>query len=74
MIAVKFYSKMPSDDENVLKGISVNIPAVVEFTDILPDETYTMMSDEEYNIYIESIKPELDEWKVILDSKESEVL
>lgn len=67
MLAIKFYSTMPSDDENVLKGISGKIPALVIDLDIAPDftidETFTQMSTEEYNAYLISIKNELDAWK-----------
>lgn len=74
MKAVKFYSTMPSDNENVLKGISGKIPAVVVCGDEnlqAPDETYTVMTDEEYNSYLMSIQSEMDAWKII---QEQEVL
>lgn len=68
MPAVKFYSTMPSDDENVLKGISGKIPA--EVRDIASDETYVTMSDEEYKNYLDSIKQELIDWKIIQEQIE----
>lgn len=65
MPAVKFYSTMPSDNENILKGINGNIPAEVVFSDTAPDETYILMTDEEYFNYMNSIQTELLEWKAI---------
>ncbi len=65
MLAVKFYSTMPSSDENVLKGISGKIPAIVVFNDAIPDETYTLMTDEEYQLYLNSVTPELVQWHEI---------
>lgn len=71
MLAIKFYSTMPSDNENVLKGISANIPALVidlnTFPDYPTDETFTQMTNEEYANYMKSIQIELDEWKIIRD-------
>jgi hypothetical protein len=64
MLAVKFYETMPSDDENVLKGISPKIPAIVIFGET-PDNTYQVMTQEQYNAYLISIEPELEAWKVI---------
>ena len=64
MLAVKLYETMPSDDENILKGISPKIPAIVIFGEA-PDETYQVMTQEEYNAYMQEIQPELDEWKAI---------
>lgn len=64
MLAVKLYETMPSDDENVVKGISPKIPAVVVFGEA-PDETYQTMTQEEYNNYLLSITKELDKWKAI---------
>ena len=64
MLAVKLYETMPSDDENILKGISPKIPAIVIFGEA-PDNTYQTMTQEEYNAYILSISKELDEWKAI---------
>lgn len=70
---VKFYSTMPSDNENVLLGISPKIPAVVVNTDTFPDypidETYTLMTNEQYSDYINSIQSELAEWKTIQDNQ-----
>jgi len=68
MKAVKFYSTMPSDNEDVIKGVDGEIPALVEFTNIAPDETYTLMTDEEYLEYMNSIQPELDAWKIIQEN------
>ena len=65
MLAVKLYETMPLDDENVLKGISPKIPAVVVFGEA-PDETYQVMTQEEYSAYLSSISKELDEWKQII--------
>ena len=64
MLAVKLYNDMPLDDENVLKGISPKIPAVVIFGEA-PDETYQVMTQEEFQVYMASISKELDEWKAI---------
>ena len=63
-LAVKLYETMPIDDENILNGISPKIPAVVVFGEA-PDETYQVMTQEEFNQYINSIQAELDEWKQI---------
>ena len=63
-LAVKLYETMPSDDENILKGISPKIPAVVIFGEAL-DDTYQVMTQEEYSAYLLSIVKELDEWKAI---------
>lgn len=68
-IAVKFYSTMPSDDENIIKGISGKIPAIVEFTDVPPDDTYKIMTDEEYNTYLASISKEMEDWKAIQETQ-----
>lgn len=69
MLAIKFYSTMPSDDENVLKGISGKIPALVIDLDIAPDftidETFTQMTQEEFTSYMNSIQTELAEWKAL---------
>ena len=70
MKAVKFYSTMPSDDENVLLGISGKIPAEVKFTGTAPDETYTLMTDDEYNTYLASITAEIEAWKEIQKTQE----
>jgi hypothetical protein len=71
MLAVKFYSSMP-DNENVLKGISGNIPALVidlnTFPDYPTDETFTQMTNEEYLDYINSIQSDLDAWKKIQEN------
>jgi len=73
MKAIKLYETMPSDDENVLKGISGKIPALVvdlEVTLTYPiDETFIQMSDEKYNAYLVSIKPELEAWQVIQEAQ-----
>lgn len=70
-LAVKLYSKMPLDDENILKGISGKIPAEVRFNvDSAPDENYTIMNLEEYNAYLESIQTDLDNWKTIQNNSE----
>lgn len=64
MLAVKLYSTMPEDNENVLAGISGKIPAVVVFgVETEPDETYTIMTEEQYHNYLASIEQELDLWK-----------
>lgn len=67
MKAVKFYSTMPSDDENVLLGISGKIPAEVVDLSVTPnyqiDETFVQMTDEEFTSYMNSIQAELTEWK-----------
>lgn len=67
MLTVKFYSTMSPDNENVLKGISGNIPAIVIDTEKFPneiiDETFSQMSEKDYENYLESIKPNLDNWK-----------
>ncbi len=72
MLAIKFYSTMPLDAENILKGISGNIPAVVVDLTIAPDypidETFTQMTKEEYSNYMNSIQTELDEWKLIQEA------
>lgn len=61
-LAVKLYETMPQDDENVVNGISPKIPAVVVFGEA-PDNTYQVMTQEEYQSYLLSITKELDEWK-----------
>lgn len=61
-LAVKLYETMPADDENVVAGIDGKIPATVIFGEA-PDETYQVMTQEEYNTYLISITKELDEWK-----------
>lgn len=72
MLAVKFYETMPSDDENVVKGISGKIPALVIDLNTAPDystdETFITMTDEEYLYYMNSIKPELAQWKAIQEN------
>lgn len=65
-LAVKLYETMPANDENVLVGISPLIPAIVIFElDTPPDETYTIMTEEEYQAYLVSISSELNAWKNI---------
>ena len=65
-LAVKLYETMPLDDENIIKGINGKIPATVIFgIDIAPDNTYTIMTNEEYQAYLVLIENELQEWKVI---------
>lgn len=72
MLAVKFYSTMPSDNEDVLKGINRNIPAIVINLDVTPDaivdETYTQMTQAEYNAYLIGIQFELEAWKAIQEN------
>lgn len=72
MLAIKFYSTMPSGDENVLKGISGKIPALVTDLSTSPDypidETFIQMTDEEFTSYMNSIQPELAEWKAIQEN------
>lgn len=71
MLAVKFYSAMPSDDENVLKGISGKIPAEVIFNvDTAPDNNYILMSDIDYQAYSDSISSELEQWRLIQKQEE----
>lgn len=69
MLAIKFYSTMPANDDNVLKGISGNVPAKVFNIEIFPneplDETFTQMTQEEYDNYLETIQSDLDIWKTI---------
>lgn len=67
MLAVKLYETMPSDDINVVNGISPKIPAVVVFGEA-PDDTYQAMTQEEHQNYLTSIETELNEWKVIQES------
>lgn len=71
MLAIKFYSTMPND-ENVLKGISEKIPALVAdlstFPDYPIDETFIQMTNAEFTSYMNSIQPELDEWKEIQEA------
>lgn len=63
---------MPSDDENTLKGISGNIPALVVDLSTSPDypvdETFTQMTNEEYATYMNSIQTELAAWKAIQEN------
>lgn len=72
MLAIKFYSTMPSDDENVLKGISGKIPAIVidleRFSDETTDESFIQMSSDNYEKYLQSIQPELNQWMMIQTS------
>jgi len=63
-LAVKLYETMPLDDQNILNGISLKIPAVVVFGEA-PDNTYQEMTEEEYKAYLISIEPELEAWKAI---------
>lgn len=63
-LAVKLYETMPLDDQNILNGISLKIPAVVVFGEA-PDETYQVMTQEEFNTYNASLKTEYQEWKAI---------
>lgn len=69
MLAIKLYSSMPSNNDNVLKGISGSIPALVVDLDTSPDyptdETFIQMTKEEFTSYMESIQAELAEWKAI---------
>lgn len=69
MLAIKLYETMPSDNENVLMGISGKIPAIVIDTENFPneiiDETFTQMSLEEYNNYLKSIQLDFNAWKII---------
>lgn len=69
MLAVKFYSTMPTEDENILKGISGNIPAIVIDTENFPseviDETFVQMTQENYENYLISIQNDLNEWRTI---------
>lgn len=70
-LAVKFYSTMQSDDENVLAGIDGSIPAEVRFnTDTPPDDTFTIMTEEEYQAYLASIQSELQDWKTMQEAVE----
>lgn len=72
-LAVKFYSNMLPTDENVLAGISLKIPAEVVFNiDTAPDDTYEVMTEEEYSAHLNSIKPELDAWKIIQNETAAE--
>jgi len=72
MLAIKLYGSMPTDNENVIKGISGKIPALVVDLNTSPDypidETFTKMINEEYSDYMNSIQSELDEWKVIQEN------
>lgn len=72
MLAIKFYSTMPSDNENVLKGINGNIPALVVYLDSSTnypiDETFTQMTTQEFKSYMNSIQSELAEWKAIQEN------
>ena len=72
MLAIKLYSKMPSDDENVILGISGKIPAIVIDLTIAPDypinESFTQMTVEEFTSYMTSIQAELAEWKAIQEN------
>lgn len=74
MLAIKFYETMPIDDENVLKGISPKIPAMVVDLDSFPnykiDDTFIQMTNSEFNEYIKSIKIEIKKW---LDIQNSEI-
>jgi len=67
MLAVKLYETMPSDDENVIKGISGKIPAVVIDTDIAPapDNSYILMTQDEFNAYNASLEAEYQAWNLI---------
>ena len=72
MLAVKLYETMPSNDENVLLGIDTKIPAKVVDLDKFPnyeiDETYELMTQEEYNTYNGSLESEYSAWEVIQNS------
>lgn len=72
MLAIKLYSTMPSNDENVLRGISGNVPALVvdlsTSSDYPVDETFIQMTTEEFTSYMNSIQPELAEWKTIQEN------
>lgn len=72
MLAIKFYSTMPSDNENVLKGINGKIPALVVGLNTSPDypidETFTQMTTQEFQSYMNSIQTELAEWKAIQEA------
>lgn len=69
MLAVKFYSTMPQNNENVLKGIDGKIPAIVIDMEIFPnehiDETFSLMTTEDYRNYLQSIKNELASWECL---------
>jgi hypothetical protein len=68
-LAVKLYSTMPADNENVLAGIDGKIPAEIRFdVDTVPDETYQLMTQKQYDNYLISIQPELEIWKEIQKS------
>lgn len=71
MLTIKFYSTMPND-ENVLKGISGNIPALVVDLDTSPDyptdETFTQMTAQEFKSYMSTIQTELAQWKIIQEN------
>ncbi|MDD3436739.1 MAG: hypothetical protein PHC64_06270 [Candidatus Gastranaerophilales bacterium] len=74
MLAIKFYSSMPENNINVLARISGAIPAeVICNTNTVPDETYTLMTYEEYVSYLVSISEELQAWKVIQDNIEEQI-
>lgn len=73
-IAVKFYETMLSDDANIIAGISPKIPATVIFNkDTAPDDTYSIMTDEQYHVYLISIEPELSVWKTIQEQAVQQV-
>ena len=67
MLAIKLYETMPSDDENVIKGISPKIPAMVvdlsAFPDYPIDDTFIQITNDEFNQYMNSIQTELDSWR-----------
>lgn len=69
MLAIKLYETMPEDNENVIKGISPKIPAMVvdlsAFPDYPIDETFIQMSNDDFNTYTQSIQTELNNWKQI---------
>lgn len=68
-MAVKKYSLMPASDENVQKGISGKIPAVVICNEtVKPDNTYIIMTEKAYQTYLQSIQTELNAWKQIQES------
>ena len=72
---VKFYSTMPSDNENVLKGISGKIPALVVNLDTSPDfpvdETFIQMTIEEYLAYDASLTEEKEALRTIQEVQQS---
>lgn len=65
---IKLYETMPLDNENVLKGISPKIPAVVSFDETL-DNTYITMTDYEYQSYLNSIQLEIEQWSKIQEGQ-----